>query len=156
MVQVTHGSNMSKPKIGKLPRRYKFILNRYPDERLSSCPLCKKQTHQRKFAFFIHIDSFGPITMGKTGKYCSNCELIILHQHELETELSNNLDRIAPEAVGNGYLVIGTVEKKIWQKGIKGKVNGIGVNDLLQNMADFKKVYELDIDPGGWYPADRK
>jgi hypothetical protein len=79
---------MTKTKIGKLPPRYKFILNEYPGERLSKCPLCKKPTHERKFALLIHIDEWGLMVFGKTSKYCSKCELIIVHQHELEAELA--------------------------------------------------------------------
>lgn len=98
---------MAKRHLGKLPPRYKFILNRYEYERLSKCPLCKKQTHERKFALFVHIDEWGPMVMGKTCKYCSPCEMIIAHQHELESDMAYAFSRLAPEVIGNEYLVMG-------------------------------------------------
>src|SRR5215510_10843446 len=103
---------MSNKRLGKLPPRYSFILNQYATERLSRCPRCKKLTHPRKFAFLIHIDDWGPMVLGKTCRYCSRCELIMLHQDELEEQLAYNFSQLAPEVVGNEYLVMGTIEKK--------------------------------------------
>lgn len=143
---------MSKARIGKLPPRYKFILNQYTDERLSKCPLCRKPTHQRKLALFIHIDEWGPMVFGKTGPYCSPCELIIIHQHELEAELAYSFSKFAPEMIGKEYLVVGTVDKKTWKGGLTGKAPQF--EDVLKGMADFKKVYSLHVEPGGWYPAN--
>ena len=111
---------MAKTRIGKLPPRYSFILNPYPEERLSKCPRCRKPTHARKFAFFIHVEGWGPMALGKTCKYCSGCELIIAHQHELEHELAYSFSKFAPDVIGNEYLVIGTIEKKVWQRGLQG------------------------------------
>ncbi|NJK76213.1 MAG: hypothetical protein HC942_22210 [Microcoleus sp. SU_5_6] len=104
----------SKTYIGKLKPRYSFILNQYPDFRASKCtnPKCQKLTHLRKFALFIFIEGVGPIILGKTCRYCSKCELIIAHQDELEAELALNLQKIAPQAIGNEYFVVGTFDKK--------------------------------------------
>lgn len=145
---------MVNRRIGKLTPRYFFILNRYPDERISKCPLCQRQTHLRKFPLFIHIDDWGPIILGKTCKYCARCELIVVHQHELEAEMAHSFSQLAPEVVGNEYLVIGTVEKKVWQQGLKGSESQL--QESLQHTADFKKVYDLHVEPGGWYPADHR
>lgn len=99
-------------RLGKMPPRYSFILNQYPTERLSKCPKCNKATYPRKFALFIHIDKWGPLVLGKTCKYCSKCELIIAHQDELESQLAYNFSRLAPEVIGNDYLVMGTMDRK--------------------------------------------
>lgn len=143
---------MSRTKIGKRPSRYSFILNPHAECRLSKCPKCDKPTHLRKFALFIHIDGWGSTVLGKTCRYCSRCELIMAHQQELEAELAYNFSRIAPEVIGNEYLVLGTVEKKIWQEGLAGRGQTLDV--LLKHMADFKRVYQLEYQPAGWYPAD--
>ena len=145
---------MANKRLGKLPPRYSFILNQYATERLSSCPRCKKLTHLRKFAFFIHVDDWGPMVLGKTCRYCSRCELIMLHQAELEEQLAYSFSQRAPEVVGNKYLVIGTLEKKVWQEGLQGKEKPI--NEMLKYLADFKKVLTLHVQPGGWYPVDRE
>jgi hypothetical protein len=142
-----------KKRIGKLPPRYSFILNPYTDVRLSKCPRCQKLTHLRKFALFIHIDKWGPMALGKTCRYCSGCELIMAHQDELEAQLEHSFSQIAPEVIGNEYLVLGTVDKKVWQEGLAGSGGDLG--EMLKHMADFKRVLKLGVEPGGWYPAER-
>jgi hypothetical protein len=92
---------MAKTKIGKLPPRYSYMLNPYSDVRLSKCPKCQKLTHHRKFVLFIHIDQWGSIALRKTCRYCSRCELIMVHQDELEAELEHSFSQLAPEVVGN-------------------------------------------------------
>jgi hypothetical protein len=139
-------------RLGKLPPRYSFILNQYPTERLSKCPKCRKATFPRKFALFIHIDKWGPLVLGKTCKYCSKCELIIAHQDELEAQLAYNFSRLAPEVIGNDYLVMGTMDRKAWQSGLEGQEKTL--DEMLKHLADFKKVLTLEVEPGGWYPAD--
>ena len=135
-----------------MPPRYGFILNPHAETRLSKCPRCEKLTYPRKFAFLIHVDGWGPMALGKTCKYCSRCELIMMHQDELEAELTYSFSKFAPEVIGNEYLVLGTIEKRVWQKGVKGE--GTEVGEILKHVADFKKVYDLEYDPGGWCPAD--
>ncbi len=145
---------MAKKRIGKLPPRYSFILNPHADVRLSKCPRCQKLTHLRKFALFIHIDAWGPLALGKACRYCSRCELIMAHQNELEAELARSFSQIAPEVIGHEYLVLGTVDKKVWQEGLAG--DGKQLGEMLKHVADFKRVLKLEVDPGGWYPAERE
>lgn len=143
---------MSRTRIGKRPPRYSFMLNPHSELRLSKCPECKKLTHLRKFALFIHVEGWGPTALGKTCRYCSRCELIMAHQDELEEQLAYSFSRIAPEVIGNEYLVLGTIEKKVWQEGLGGKGQTLEV--ILKHVADFKRVYDLEYEPGGWYPVD--
>lgn len=145
---------MSKDRMGKLPPRYSFVLNAYPSERLSKCPRCNRPTHARKFALIIHLDKWGLFALGKTCVYCSRCELIIVHQHELEHEMAYSFGRIAPEVIGNDYLVLGTLDKKIWKAGLSG--SSPEIDEMLKHMADVKEVLTLEVEPGGWYPIDRK
>lgn len=140
-----------KGRIGKLPPRYSFILNRYADERLSRCPRCHKLTRLRKFALWIHVTSWGPLTLGKTCVYCSRCELIVVHQHELEAQFAHALGTLAPEVIGNEYLVLGTVDQRAWKAGLAGAGHELG--EILKHVADFKSVLKLEVDPGGWRPA---
>ena len=143
---------MAGNRIGKQPPRYSFLLNPYSDVRLSKCPTCEKPTHLRKFALFIDIDGWGPLALGKTCRYCSRCELIIAHQDELEAELARNPAALVPEAGGKGYLVLGTLDKKVWQQGLQGQGQPLG--DALEHVAEFKKILELHVEPGGWRPAE--
>jgi hypothetical protein len=143
---------MARTRIGKLPPRYSLLMNAYPEERLSKCPKCRKLTHPRKFALFIHIDDWGPMVLGLTCKYCSRCETIMVHQHELEAQLAYRFSRHAPDVIGKDYMVLGTVDKKVWQSSLQGKSQELG--EILKHVADFKKYYDLKVDPGGWFPAD--
>lgn len=143
---------MPDRRIGRLPPRYSFILNPYPDVRLSKCPLCRKPTFLRKFALFVHIDGWGPLALGKTCRYCARCELIIVHQDELEAELATSFAKLDPDKVGNEYFVVGTLDRKVWQRGLGGDNKPLG--EALDFVADFKKVLSLEVDPGGWRPAE--
>jgi hypothetical protein len=89
--------------------------------------------------------------LGKTCVYCSSCELIIAHKLELETELAYAFEKIAPEMIGNEYLVLGTMDRKAWKAGLAGA--GQNLDESLKHMADFAHVLTLEVDPGGWRPA---
>lgn len=145
---------MAPVRFGKLPPRYSFLLNPYPDERLTKCPNCGKLTYLRKFALTIHIEGWGIMVLGKTCRYCSRCEMIIAHQDELEAELAYAFGRIAPQAVRNDYTVLGTMEKKVWQQGCHGK--GEALDESLRHIAEFSKVLTLEVEPGGRYPANEE
>ncbi len=143
------GQGMKKT-LGKLPPRYSFILNPYRDVRVSKCPLCQRLTHGRKFALFIHLTKFHPTVLGKTCRYCTPCKLIVVRQDELEAELAINIGRLAPEAVGCEYLVLGTMDKKAWQKTLN-RVSDLGEN--LKHVAQIKKYLELKV--GGRVATER-
>ena len=143
---------MVRARIGKRPPRYAFMLNPHTGTRLSKCPKCEKPTHSRKFALFIHIDDWGPMALGVTCRYCTPCELIMAHQEELEAQLAYNFSRLAPNVIGNEYMVLGTIEKKVWQEGLGGQ--GPALGDMLNYVADFKRHDDLEFQPGGWYPEE--
>ena len=142
---------MPNKRLGGLPPRYSFMLNPHADVRLSKCPKCQKATHLRKFALFIHIDGWGAMALGKTCRYCSRCEMIMVHQDEIEAQLAQSFSQIAPEVIGNEYMVLGTIKKDVWQEGLRG--GGAQLGAMMQHVADFKKVYDLVYEPGGWYPG---
>lgn len=142
---------MAGERIGKRPARYAFLLNPYTDMRLSKCPTCGKPTHPRKFALLIHAGGRGLLALGKTCRYCSRCELIIAHKDELDGELALYMAKLAPDAVGQEYLVLGTLDRKVWAQGLGG--GGQPLGDALDHVAEFKKVLQLEVDPGGWRPA---
>jgi hypothetical protein len=60
------------------------------------------------------------------------------------------MDRLAPDVIGNGYLVLGTIDKKIWRQGLQGTPPPLA--DLRKHMVDFKKHLDLKVE-GGWGPA---
>ena len=134
---------MVKTTIGKLPPRYSLMLNPHTEVRLSKCPKCRNATYLRKFALFIHIDEWGPMVLGKTCRYCSRCAMVMVQQTELELELAHGLSQIAPQVTGKHYLVLGTMEKKIWREGLDGEAKPLVA--MLKHVADFKHRFELQI-----------
>lgn len=141
---------MKDDQVGNFTPRYKFILNPYDEFRLSKCPICQKMTHIRKFALLIHIEGWGLLTLGKTCRYCTPCELIIAHQDELEDELVGIFEEHAPEVIGNPYMAIGTVDKKLWKK-LLGK-RKLDLDQASQQMSPLKDVLNLKME-GGWQPV---
>jgi hypothetical protein len=142
---------MANTRIGKLLPRYSLLLNSHAEVRLSKCPKCWKAAHLRKFALFIHIDEWGPMVLGKTCRYCSRCAMVMVQRAELEAELAHGLSQIAPQVIAKHYLVLGTMEKKIWREGLDVEAKPLA--GMLEHVADFKRQCELQYKPGGWYPT---
>lgn len=138
-------------QLGKMPRKHIFILNPYTDARFTRCPMCEEKTKLRKFALFIHIDPMKPLVLGKTCRYCPDCDLLIVHQDELEAQLEAIFAERDPDLVGSDYLVMGTVERKTWREGLKEVKT---ITEMLAHLHDFKEVRTLELRPPGWYPAD--
>ena len=136
-------------RVGKLSPRYAFALNPFKDARFSHCPKCKGVMNMRKFALFIHVDGWGPLSLGKTSRYCPRCELMIVHQDELEEQLCNFFDQYSPELIGNDYFVLGTVRLKAWKEGLRG--TKLNLEQISERVSDFKKYVELKVDRGGWH-----
>ena len=137
--------------LGKLPPRYTFIKNPYSDYKASKCPICQKQTFERKFALMVFVKDTFPLAQGLTCKYCAKCELIIVDQDLLETELRISFGKIDPSKVGHDYFIAGTMDKKAWKKNIGNKSD---FRNMLEYVSDFKSVQELHCQPGGWYKDD--
>lgn len=138
---------MAANHFGKRPPRYLFALNSYTDTRFSRCPKCDRPTYKRKFPLLIHVDEYGPFALGKTCRYCSKCELIIAHQDELESVITEMFSELAPEVVGNDYFVIGTVERKVWKRGLEEQTT---FEEVCEHMADFKNYVQVEYEPPRW------
>jgi hypothetical protein len=80
--------------------------------------------------------------------------MVMVQRAELEAELAHGLSQIAPRVIAKHYLVLGTMEKKIWREGLDGE--GKPLAGMLEHVADFKRQYELQYEPGGWYPAPQE
>lgn len=83
--------------------------------------------------------------------HCTGCELVIAHKDELDAELAHALSRFAPPTVGKGYVVLGTLDRKVWQRGLRGE--GRPLAETLEHVVEFEKVLQLEVDPGGWRPV---
>ena len=144
-------SKEKKPHLGKLLPQYQFFLNPYKDFRFTRCPQCYWKTRVRKHPFFIHIDPQQPVVLNMTGRYCSNCDLLILHQDKVEELLVAALMGSNPDLIGNDYLVIGIIERKGWREAQK---NPYGLESTLECLHDFKTYVTFELANYGWGPAD--
>jgi len=104
-----------------------------------------------KFPLLIHIDGFGLLTLGKTCRYCPKCEFIIAHRDDLEHIMTEIFAESNPGVVGNEYLVIGTVETKVWKGGM---VEPLRIEKILEHTADVKEYLVLHYEQRGWAPPD--
>ena len=133
-----------------LSPRYNFCLNPYPSERLSRCPFCDRKMGQRKLPLLIHIDPLHLIALNYTCRYCADCDLLIAHKHEIEHLLTVMFHQRDPAAIGNEYLIMGTLEKRAWREGLK---NPQPMRKSLAHTRRFKAYYqELRMARRGWYP----
>jgi thiol-disulfide isomerase/thioredoxin len=138
-------------RLGKLPPRHIFILNPYTDARFTRCPMCEEKTKLRKFALFVHVDPMSPVVLGKTCRYCPPCDLLIVHKDELEEQLVALFVEHNPDLIGNDYMVMGTVERKVWREGIK---HPKPIKEIMENLHDFEEVRTIERRLPGWYPED--
>lgn len=144
----------NKSQFGNLPRQYNFVLNPYPDHRVSRCPLCDGKTGQRKLPLLIHIDPLHLMALNYTCRYCQKCDLLIGHKHEIEHLLFEMFRYQNPAVVGNDYLIMGTVEKKAWREGL---TQPKGLAEMKASISDFKAQYsELRLTQPGWYGPNQK
>ena len=137
-----------KPRLGKLPPMYNFILNPHAETRVSRCPSCEARMRQRKVPLFIHVEPMHPVAIGYTCRYCPDCDLLVAHQDEIEHLLANLFAERDPSAIGNDYLVMGTLERTAWRASLKEPMSTV---ELLEQLHDFKQVWSLDYRPAGWY-----
>ena len=142
-----------KKKFGSLQSKFNFSLNPYPEMRFSKCPDCGKKTGQRKLPLFIHVEPLNPVSLNYTNRYCSNCDMLIGHKHELEHHLRITFDKINPEIIGNNYELIGTIENKVWKE---NAVQQLPINELRNYVHDFKSIQTISMTMGGWLPKDKE
>jgi hypothetical protein len=147
-------SDQAAPRrFGKLPPRYRFFLNPYRDQRFSSCPNCGKLTKWRKFVLLVHIDPMHLLAQNIHCRFCPDCDLLIVHQDELETQLVIHVSEHFPADVGNDYLVLGTMARAAW---IENRRNPKSVPETLEHVADFREVLTIKVRPAGWYRDDEE
>lgn len=127
-------------RIGKQMPRHRFILNPYAEERFAVCPKCDRPTEQRKFPLVIHVDPRNPVSVNKTCCYCPDCDLLIAHRDEVEAQLAILFEGRNPELIGNDYLVIGTLDPEVWER---GRQMPLTIPEMMDNLHDFEAVLRI-------------
>ena len=123
--------------LGKQPPQYRFFLNPYRDARFTTCPQCGLKTRQRKCPLVIHVHSMPTLILGKTCRYCVTCDLLIAHQDQVEEQLALYVASSRPEITGNDYLVMGTLDRPEWRKGMQ---DPLSIQEMVEHLHDFKEV----------------
>jgi hypothetical protein len=140
------GKSGDLPRIGDQPPRYRFILNPYVDARFTVCPECNRKTGQRKLPLWIHVDPMNPVALNYTCRYCSHCDVLIAHLDEIEGHLANVFAERNPDLIGNDYLVLGTVDRDAWKRGLD---TPLAISEMRTYLHDFKEVLTIKA-TGGW------
>ncbi len=96
------------------------------------------------------MDKGGLIALNKTCRYCPGCDLLIAHQDEIESNLASLFDTLAPEVIGNNYLVVGTLERPDWKRGVVGTTT---VEETIGSLHDFKDMVRFEPSRG-WVRDD--
>ena len=141
---------MISRRMGALPRRYSFALNPYMEVRFTACPECKAKTRLRKVPLAIHTEGFGLFVLRKTCRVCVACDMVIVHQDELEPLIAARLSHQDKRSRHLEYLVLGTVEPETWRNGIEG---GVSFDELVLHMADFRRYMQIEQTGHGWGPT---
>jgi hypothetical protein len=141
-------------RLGSLMPLYKFFMNPYADLRFTrSCPSCYGKTKQRKLPLAIHVSDWGMVILNKTCRFCPACELVIGHQDEIEGFLVQLFAESAPEVVGNDYLIVGTVDRKDWRRGLVESLSSV---EMLAALHDFKDHLHFKPSPRWEYSGQSK
>jgi tetratricopeptide (TPR) repeat protein len=122
---------------GKQHPRYNFFLNTYQDTRFTTCPQCKSKTRPRKFSLVVNVNPKYTLVLDKLCRFCYHCDLLIVHQDQLEEQLAARFMTINPEAIGNDYQVVGTLDRTEWSQ---GKQDPSSLERVIEYLHDFKEV----------------
>jgi len=126
--------------MGALPPRYAFVPNPYRDAGFMKCPRCEAETRVRKLSLVIHVDQFGLLLLGKTCRLCLACQTLVAHQAELDRAVG----AVAGGSICPTYVVLGTVDRRVWRRGLDGRVE---LDEVKRRMADFKAYMRVDYKP---------
>jgi hypothetical protein len=67
--------------------------------------------------------------------------LLIAHKDEIESNLASLLDAIAPEVIGNDYLVVGTLDRPDWKRGVAGTLT---LGKTIEALHDFEDMVRFE------------
>jgi len=91
----------------------------------------------------IHVEGFGLVLLGKTCRLCLRCDTLVAHKAELDTLLRTVVNVAEPE-----YLVLGTLERQVYRRGLAARAS---LNEVKDHMADFKSYWNIQVTPRGRY-----
>jgi len=72
----------------------------------------------------------------------SHCDLLIAHRDEVEAHLTRLFTQVRPEVIGNDYLVIGTLDRADWKRGLQKPLAYAEIEEVLH---DFNNVWHFEL-----------
>lgn len=138
-------------RIGKLPPQYAFVLNPRTDVRFTRCPGCNDQMRQRTLPLLVHVDPRHMNLFVHTCRYCPACDLLLAQQDQLEWQMVDWFTQYDPSALGNDYVVIGTMERKAWNDYLR---EPLYIDQVVHHVHDFERVYKIEGHIGHWFLID--
>ena len=142
--KVGHTVTSTWRQLGKQRPLYDFFLNTYQDTRFTTCPQCKGKTRSRKFSLVVNVNPKHTVIVDKICRFCNACDLLIVHQDQLEEQLATECMTINPEVIGNDYQVIGTLDRAEWNQ---GKQDPLSVERVIAYLHDFNEVVSFERVP---------
>jgi hypothetical protein len=95
----------------------------------------------------IHVDGFGLVLLNKTCRLCLRCDTLVAHKGEVDQVLASVVSAVQMR----DYVVLGTISRQMYRRGASGQTS---LDDVKDQMADFKSYWKVEITPGGWHPRD--
>lgn len=124
---------------GQRPPLYDFLLNVRQDTRVTICPRCQIKTRSRKFPLVIRINADYGLVLEKMCRFCTSCELLVVHQDQLYIQLLFQL-MLGPQSLSRDYQVVGTLDRAVWKQGLQALQPFAQLQEYLH---DFKQVVVL-------------
>lgn len=109
-----------------------------------TCPQCKGRTLTRKPSLVISVNPRHVTILDKNARFCQACDLLIVHQDELEKALNAQFMKDKSELIDNDYQVIGTIDREEWDRRERGPLS---MERLLEYLHDFKEVVTFSRKP---------
>lgn len=139
--KVGHAVTSTWRQLGEQRPRYDFFLNTYQDIRFTICPRCQSKTRLRTFSLVVNVNPRHTVILDKQCRFCNSCDLLIVHQAQLEQQIAIKFMTINPEAIGNDYQVIGTLDRAEWNQ---GKQDPLSVERVIAYLHDFHEVVSFE------------
>jgi hypothetical protein len=121
--------------MGALPPRYAFILNPYADAGFTKCARCDAKTNVRKLPLVIQVEGFGLVLLGKTCRLCLRCDTLVAHKAELDKLVQAVVNAVEPE-----YIVLGTLDRHVYRRGLSERASINEVKDLSRSRRQSVRV----------------
>ncbi len=129
--------------------RYTCYLNPFVDLRFSRCPNCEGRTQIRRFALVVHVDPVGIFPTRVSCRWCRACSVVIVHQREFENTLKAGLAAASPGQVDSNYVIIGSLEMRIWARMSRGVADLATVRRWTSDFLSFAKLERTAPDRTG-------